>query len=99
MAIANTAFIHFNDVYNVEKSPQFVSSVKKTRNELLLGGGDARQVITVFSGDAFSPSIMSTILRGEQMIPVLNALDIDVACLGKRALAAVSLIHITRTIS
>ena len=87
MTIKNTTFIHFNDIYNVEKAPPFVTSLKNTRDELIATKGEedggGRHVVTVFSGDAFSPSIMSTILRGEQMIPALNALGIDVACLGK----------------
>ena len=81
MTINNTTFIHFNDVYNIEKSPPFVASIKRTRARLQLE--EDRDVITVFGGDAFSPSIMSTILRGEQMIPVLNAVVIDAACLGE----------------
>ena len=81
MAISNATFLHFNDVYNAEKSPPFVTSVKRTRAEIKDGQG--RDVFTIFSGDAFSPSIMSTILRGEQMVPVLNAIGIDVACLGE----------------
>ena len=108
MTLSNTSFIHFNDVYDVEKSPRFVTAVKNARKDLLValtsqersahadGNGsnindnDAtqqhhheRNVITIFSGDAFSPSIMSTILRGQHMVPVLNALDITVACLGE----------------
>ena len=39
---------------------------------------------TIFAhaGDAISPSPMSTILRGEQMIAVLNAVGVDVATFG-----------------
>mmetsp|Transcript_566 Transcript_566/g.1039 ORF Transcript_566/g.1039 Transcript_566/m.1039 type:complete len:573 (+) Transcript_566:106-1824(+) len=88
MTIANTTFLHFNDVYNVENAPRFATSIKNTRSEIRSNKKTQtqRHVITVFSGDAFSPSIMSTILRGEQMVPVLNALDIDVACLGNHDL-------------
>ncbi|KAL7533326.1 hypothetical protein ACHAXR_005170 [Thalassiosira sp. AJA248-18] len=88
MTISNTTFIHFNDVYNVEKAPPFVTSHKNTRTELTSSNEDSsgRNVITVFSGDAFSPSIMSTILRGKQMVPALNAIGIDVACLGNHDL-------------
>lgn len=86
MAISNTTFLHFNDVYNVEKAPPFVTSIKNSKKELTSREDDKRHVVTVFSGDAFSPSIMSTILRGQQMIPVLNAIDIDVACLGNHDL-------------
>lgn len=77
MALENTSFIHFNDIYNVEKAPRFVGSIKKAQTSL-----KEKHTFTFFSGDAFSPSSMSTILRGEQMIPVLNSLNIDAACLG-----------------
>jgi hypothetical protein len=64
----------------VEKAPPFVASLKKAKASL---EEDQRHVFTFFSGDAFSPSSMSTVLRGEQMLPVLNALSIDAACLGE----------------
>lgn len=38
--------------------------------------------IRVFSGDAFSPSLEAAVLRGDHMAPLLDALDIDVACYG-----------------
>jgi 5'-nucleotidase len=38
--------------------------------------------IFVHAGDAISPSPMSTVLRGEQMIAVLNAVGVDVATFG-----------------
>lgn len=99
-SIANTTFLHFNDVYNIEKAPCFITSLTNARNakvqsKLLPGktdGGNSSsiccvrrhsKVITLFSGDAFSPSMMSTVLKGKQMIPVLNACNIDAACLGK----------------
>lgn len=43
---------------------------------------EAEHPITVFSGDAFSPSLESAVMKGEHMIPVLNHLLIDVACYG-----------------
>ena len=36
----------------------------------------------LFSGDAFSPSLMSTVTKGAQMVPVLNSLNINTACIG-----------------
>lgn len=71
--------IHFNDVYNVEgfkKEP--VGGAARFRTALQAQG----EAIIVFSGDAFAPSVMSTMLRGAQMPPVLQALNIDVAMLG-----------------
>ena len=38
--------------------------------------------LTIFSGDAFSPSLESSILKGEHIVPVLNHLGVDVACYG-----------------
>lgn len=101
--IANTTFLHFNDVYNIEKAPCFVTSLTnarinaKVRSKSLPGKADGggnsssilcrvrrrSKVVTLFSGDAFSPSMMSTVLKGRQMIPVLNACNIDAACLGE----------------
>jgi 5'-nucleotidase len=42
--------------------------------------------ILVFSGDTFFPSMMSSILKGRQMVPVLNGLGVAVACLGNHEL-------------
>src|SRR5437773_11568154 len=39
-------------------------------------------VVFAHAGDALSPSPMSTVLRGEHMIAVLNALGLDVATFG-----------------
>ncbi|KAJ3158862.1 hypothetical protein HDU86_002550 [Geranomyces michiganensis] len=38
--------------------------------------------LTVFSGDAFAPSVEATVLRGWHMVPILNALGVDVAAFG-----------------
>eukprot|EP00008_Paramoeba_atlantica_P009326 CAMPEP_0201489066 /NCGR_PEP_ID=MMETSP0151_2-20130828/21000_1 /ASSEMBLY_ACC=CAM_ASM_000257 /TAXON_ID=200890 /ORGANISM="Paramoeba atlantica, Strain 621/1 / CCAP 1560/9" /LENGTH=555 /DNA_ID=CAMNT_0047874535 /DNA_START=108 /DNA_END=1773 /DNA_ORIENTATION=- len=42
--------------------------------------------LTVFGGDAFSPSVLSTVLHGKQMVPILNGAGTDVACLGNHDL-------------
>lgn len=38
--------------------------------------------LTFFSGDAFSPSLLSAENKGENMIKPLNSMKIDLACLG-----------------
>ncbi|KAK2841654.1 hypothetical protein FQN49_006042 [Arthroderma sp. PD_2] len=38
--------------------------------------------LTIFGGDVFSPSTESSVLKGEHMVPVLNHLNIDLACYG-----------------
>lgn len=38
--------------------------------------------LTFFSGDAFNPSIESTVTKGRHMVPFLNRIGTDVACVG-----------------
>ncbi|KAI5750626.1 hypothetical protein M8J76_017176 [Diaphorina citri] len=73
--------IHYNDVYNVEErkeepvagAPRFVTAVKSFShlNPLIL-----------FSGDVYSPSMLSTFTKGEHMSKVLNELNTHCAVLG-----------------
>ncbi|KIK68220.1 hypothetical protein GYMLUDRAFT_35601 [Collybiopsis luxurians FD-317 M1] len=68
-------FYHFNDVYHVNQ----LNILSRFAYDFKQKG---RNAITVFSGDAFGPSLESSILKGEHIIPVLNHLDIDIACYG-----------------
>ena len=36
----------------------------------------------IFSGDAFNPSMLSTVTKGKHMVPVLNEMMIDAATIG-----------------
>ena len=74
--------LHFNDVYNVEERDQepiggaarfktALTQLKKTHNALV-----------VFSGDIFSPSILSTYFQGEHMMDFVETAQIDIACVG-----------------
>ncbi len=73
--------IHFNDVYDIQPTQKngeggaycFKALLDKKRND---------QTITLFSGDAFSPSILSTLFHGWQMVQVLQHFKIDAACFG-----------------
>ncbi|KAI4468300.1 nucleotidase-related [Holotrichia oblita] len=78
----NLVILHFNDIYNVEVctttepiggAARFCTAVKSFQhlNPLIL-----------FSGDAFSPSMLSTFTKGEQMVPVLNEIGTHCAVLG-----------------
>ncbi|CDI78306.1 nucleotidase, putative [Eimeria acervulina] len=72
--------LHFNDVYNID-----------TRED---GSGGVARFVTAmqrfshlhplvfFSGDALNPSLMSTYMKGRQMVPFLNLLKVHTACLG-----------------
>jgi 5'-nucleotidase len=47
----------------------------------LSAAGDSPPLV-LFSGDAFNPSLMSTITFGKQMVPVLNAAGVKAAVVG-----------------
>jgi len=78
--------IHFNDVYNVAGNLE-----KGTRR-----GGMSRamhmvnyhrkrnpdRTFVVFAGDGLSPSVLSDMFKGEQMIDILNEMKLDAASLG-----------------
>lgn len=97
--------IHFNDVYNIEPAARepvggaarFVAEVKRRTQ------GDAPPLV-VFSGDVYNPSLLSTITKGTQMPPILNAAGVAVSCLGvgrtvKRTWALNSFTHRTTTLT
>lgn len=76
------SFIHFNDVYDIQKvhrgshgATNFQILVNKLRRSL-------SDPLLIFSGDAFSPSVLSNVQKGQQMVSVLNMLKVDVACMG-----------------
>ncbi|KAJ1928719.1 hypothetical protein IWQ60_001819 [Tieghemiomyces parasiticus] len=89
------SLLHFNDVYHVAplsdqaKEPvggaaRFVTLVNHLRTHPTAGpeSKDLPPALVLFSGDAFNPSIESSFTRGKHMVPVLNSLNIDVACYG-----------------
>ncbi|KAJ8926041.1 hypothetical protein NQ315_009896 [Exocentrus adspersus] len=78
----NLVILHFNDVYNVEprQSPEPVGGA--ARFSTAIKSLQHLHPLILFSGDAFSPSMLSTFTRGEQMIPVLNEIGTHCAVLG-----------------
>lgn len=44
------------------------------------------ELLTFFSGDAFNPSLESSVTKGRHMVPILNEIRTDVACLGNHDL-------------
>ena len=83
--------LHFNDVYNVDPTPKgnvcggaarFVTLVKSYQQGGSQYDPSCGSPLVFFSGDAFNPSMMSTITKGAQMVPVLNALGLTAACYG-----------------
>ena len=67
--------LHFNDVYNCEApkkkklggAAHFVSAIKQA------AASTPHASAAFFCGDAFNPSIMSTVVKGGQLPLVLNA--------------------------
>lgn len=74
--------IHFNDVYNIEPNTQepvggasrFITAIEHLMSKA--------PTLVLFSGDALSPSNISMLCKGKQMIQVLNKCHINAACLG-----------------
>ena len=40
------------------------------------------RLLLLFSGDTFSPSLLSTLMRGQQVLPVFQALQVDAGMFG-----------------
>jgi len=73
----NITIVHFNDVYNIQ--PRDVEPVGgAARFATAIRNLSPLNPLVLFSGDALNPSIMSTITKGKQMVPLLN--EIHVAC-------------------
>ena len=73
--------LHINDVYEISAKrgaggfPQLMTLLKGERAK-------ARHHLTTFGGDLISPSVMSGLTKGTQMIALMNAVGVDVAGLG-----------------
>ncbi|KIJ19416.1 hypothetical protein PAXINDRAFT_178979 [Paxillus involutus ATCC 200175] len=77
------SFLHFNDVYHITQPTVLGRLAHVFRKAKAVP--EAERPITIFSGDAFSPSLESSVMKGEHMVPVLNHLLVDVACYGNHA--------------
>ncbi|PGH36389.1 hypothetical protein GX50_00724 [[Emmonsia] crescens] len=84
--------LHYNDVYHVEAgsaepiggTPRFQTLVNYYRNHPKFAGQPP--LLTFFSGDAFNPSLESSVTKGRHMVPFLNQAGTDVACVGNHDL-------------
>ncbi|KAL8847925.1 MAG: hypothetical protein Q9221_007057 [Calogaya cf. arnoldii] len=70
--------LHFNDVYHIEcGSAEPVGGIARFQTLRNFYADDARykgqsELITLFSGDAYNPSLESSVTKGAHMVPVLN---------------------------
>ncbi|XP_050673103.1 snake venom 5'-nucleotidase isoform X1 [Leptidea sinapis] len=74
--------IHFNDVYNIEQTTSTEPVGGALRFSTAVKALHHLNPLVLFSGDAFSPSMLSTFTKGEQMVPVLNEIGTHCAVFG-----------------
>ncbi|KAI8055652.1 Metallo-dependent phosphatase-like protein [Syncephalis plumigaleata] len=80
--------VHFNDVYHLdEQAKEPVGGAARFYTALQQASSFVEPVsldkaLVLFSGDLFNPSIESSVTKGKHMVPVVNKLNIDVACYG-----------------
>jgi 5'-nucleotidase len=81
--------LHFNDVYHVDEAStaepvggcaRFYTKIKQLQSHA------PEETLILFSGDAFNPSIDSSVTKGAHMVPVLNKIGVNVACVGNHDL-------------
>eukprot|EP01103_Thecamoeba_quadrilineata_P018956 TRINITY_DN7495_c0_g1_i1.p1 TRINITY_DN7495_c0_g1~~TRINITY_DN7495_c0_g1_i1.p1 ORF type:complete len:555 (+),score=54.16 TRINITY_DN7495_c0_g1_i1:24-1667(+) len=73
--------LHFNDAYHIEprdKEPvaggaRFVTAVRQFKED---------NPLIICSGDLFNPSLMSTVFKGKQMVPILNEIGVHFGVVG-----------------
>ncbi len=75
------SIVHFNDVYEIQpvKRGKLGGAARVATLIKSLGGQDN---LILFSGDTLSPSLMSSVFKGKQMIDVFNRLGVDYAAYG-----------------
>ncbi|GJQ79237.1 hypothetical protein Trydic_g5481 [Trypoxylus dichotomus] len=78
----NLVILHFNDVYNVDVTTTTEPIGGAARFCTAIKSFQHLHPLVLFSGDAFSPSMLSTFTKGEQMVPVLNEVGTHCAVLG-----------------
>ena len=80
--------LHYNDVYHIEAgSAEPVGGVARFQTLANCYRSDPQyaqqsKLVTLFSGDAYNPSLESSVTKGRHMVPILNNIGTDVACVG-----------------
>ena len=76
--------LHFNDCYNVDAhSSEPIGGAARFAAALADSRRAAQQeALVLFSGDILSPSVISTVTKGDHMIAVLQACGVEAAVLG-----------------
>ena len=80
--------LHYNDVYHIEAgSAEPVGGISRFQAVVnhYFSAPQYREeprLIVLFSGDAYNPSLESSVTKGRHMVPILNNIGTDVACVG-----------------
>ncbi|KAM7216589.1 Metallo-dependent phosphatase-like protein [Rhypophila decipiens] len=85
--------LHFNDVYHLDPSSaepvggaaRFMTLIKSYQSSNPEYTSQP-ELITLFSGDAFNPSLESSITKGSHMVPILNKIGTNAAAVGNHDL-------------
>ncbi|KAL6243254.1 hypothetical protein RBB50_009806 [Rhinocladiella similis] len=92
LAPPDLRILHYNDVYHLDSSSaEPVGGVARFQTLCNYYRNDGRfegqpKLVTLFSGDAFNPSLESSVTKGSHMVPVLNMIGTDAACVGNHDL-------------
>jgi len=81
IAMDTVTLLHFNDVYNIVARKQEPVGGASRFKTAINQRKDLNPMV-FFSGDAFNPSLMSTVTKGKHMVHVLNALGLTCAVYG-----------------
>jgi len=81
-AAESISLVHYNDVANIDPrdtdpvggAARFLTAVKSHKEEV--------NPLIIFSGNVFSPSMISTLTKGEQMVLVMNMIGTHCAVFG-----------------
>ncbi|KAL4921660.1 Metallo-dependent phosphatase-like protein [Aspergillus aurantiobrunneus] len=73
-------FVHFNDIYHIPSAALLTGFLNLQRE--FAASNPSAETLTLFSGDAFSPSLEASVLKGEQILPLLDIVGIDIGCYG-----------------
>ncbi|KAK0736304.1 Metallo-dependent phosphatase-like protein [Apiosordaria backusii] len=84
--------LHFNDVYHLDSSSaepaggasRFMTVVKEYHSPS--SGQPLPDLVPLFSGDVFNPSLESSITKGSHMVPILNSIGTLASCVGNHDL-------------
>jgi 5'-nucleotidase len=79
---AAVTFLQFNDVYATTPVDGAGGLARVATIKQQIAASTGRTPLLVLAGDFLSPSVASSVFKGEQMIAALNAAGVDLATLG-----------------